>query len=104
MREAQWAAAVHRASDALFAPFSAEEIMFTIYGGADFCLPWSAGSHLAVEPGARYPKVPTLILYGEFDANVARADVVASHYPDATLVLFRGVNHTPMEWSRAPAT
>jgi pimeloyl-ACP methyl ester carboxylesterase len=104
VRKAQWTAAVQRTPDAPFAPFRAEEIMFSLYGLADFCLPWPAtGSRLAVDPGARYPNVPVLVLDGEFDANVGRADVVASHYPNATIVHFTGINHTPLEWSDCAA-
>jgi pimeloyl-ACP methyl ester carboxylesterase len=100
VRKRQWAAAVRRAPDAPFAPFRAEEVMFSIYGMADPCLPWPAsGTRLAVEPGARYPTAPTLVLDGEFDTNVGRADVNAAHYPNATLVRFTGINHTPLEWS-----
>jgi pimeloyl-ACP methyl ester carboxylesterase len=101
VRERQWAAAVKRAPDARFFPFRAEEVMFSAYGRADFCLPWPAtGSRLPVEPDARYPGVPTLILDGEFDTNVGRADAVAANYPNSTLVRFKGVNHTPAEWSQ----
>ena len=104
VRKLQWARAVARTADAPFAPFRAEEVMFSLYGMSDFCLPWPAtGTRLAVEPGARYPKAPTLILDGEFDANVGRAEVVAAHYPNATLVRFKGVNHTPLEWSGCAA-
>jgi pimeloyl-ACP methyl ester carboxylesterase len=99
-RQLEWRAAVGGMPDAAFTPFRAEEVMFSLYGMSDFCLPWPAtGTRLAVEPGARYPDAPTLILDGEFDANVGRADAVASHYPNATLVRFRGINHTPLEWS-----
>ena len=56
-RQAQWADAVHAAPDAPFAPFSADEVMFSIYGGADFCLGWPhTGARPPVEPGARYPR------------------------------------------------
>jgi hypothetical protein len=100
LRKLQWAAAVARTPDAPFAPFRAEEIMFSLYGMSDFCLPWPAtGSRPAVEPDARYPDAPTLLLDGEFDTNVGRADEVAANYPNATLVRFKGINHTPLEWS-----
>ena len=100
VRQAQWERAVRGTPDAPFAPFRAEEVMFSPYGMAGLCLSWPAtGSRRPVEPGARYTKAPALILDGEFDANVGRAEVNAAHYPNATLVRFKGVNHTPLEWS-----
>lgn len=100
VRQAQWERAVRETSDRPFAPFRAEEVMFSPYGMAGLCLPWPAtGSRLPVEPGAHYTKAPTLVLDGEFDANVGRAEVNAANYPNVTLVRFRGVNHTPLEWS-----
>ncbi|MDA0160760.1 alpha/beta hydrolase [Solirubrobacter ginsenosidimutans] len=101
LRKLQWAAAVAATPDAPFAPFRAEEVMFSLYGMSDFCLPWpGTGTQLAVEPGARFTKAPTLILDGEFDANVGRAEVVAARFPNATLVHFEGLNHTPGGWSQ----
>ena len=101
VRQAQWAGAVSAAADQPFAPFSAEEVMFSLLGGADFCLPWPAtGSRPHVEPGARYPKVPTLVLSGELDFDAAMQRKVAALYPRAKLVTFTGTGHTPMEWSQ----
>ena len=49
-------------ADAPFAPFTRRGgHVQPLRHGADFCLPWPAtGSRPPVEPGARYPKVPTL--------------------------------------------
>jgi pimeloyl-ACP methyl ester carboxylesterase len=99
-RQAQWAEAVAAAADGPFAPFRAEELMFGIYGMSPFCLAWpQAGSRPVVEPGARYPNVPTLALHGEYDTNVGKVAETAALYPNSTYVEFVGTGHTPLAWS-----
>jgi pimeloyl-ACP methyl ester carboxylesterase len=98
-RQAQWADAVHAAPDAPFAPFSADEVMFSIYGGADFCLGWPhTGTHPPVEPGARYPRVPTLVIQGELDTFVGLVPETAALYPKAKLVTITGAGHNTFRW------
>jgi pimeloyl-ACP methyl ester carboxylesterase len=99
-RQAQWADAVQAASDAAFAPFRAEEVMFSIYGGSDFCLGWpNTGSHPFVEHAARYPKVPTLVLQGELDTFVGLVPETAALYPKAKLITVTGAGHNTFRWS-----
>ena len=99
-RQAQWNMAVRRADDTPFAPFTAQEIMTTIYGMSPFCLPWPAtGTRPPEGPGAHYPKVPTLILDGEFDTHEQRQRQTVARYPHAKLVVFKGTGHTPLAWS-----
>jgi pimeloyl-ACP methyl ester carboxylesterase len=65
VRQAQWAAAVHRAPDALFGPFRAEEIMFSVFGLSDFCLPWP-------QTGTRPPVPSWCVLPARADACAPR--------------------------------
>jgi hypothetical protein len=98
-RQARWAAAVHAAPDAAFRPFSAEEIMFSIYGGADLCIGWpGTGTRPPVAAGARYPSVPTLVLQGELDTFVGRVPQTAALYPRAKLVTVTGAGHNTFRW------
>jgi pimeloyl-ACP methyl ester carboxylesterase len=98
-RQAQWADAVRAAPDAAFAPFTADEIMFSLYGGADLCLGWPhTGSRPFVELGARYPRVPTLVLQGELDTFVGLVPETAALYPKAKLVTITGAGHNTFRW------
>ena len=101
-RQAQWAQAVRAAPDAAFAPFRAEEILLSpvgATGGSEFCLPWpQTGTRPPVEPGARYPRVPTLVVDGEFD--IGPVDVTAALYPNAKLVTITGAGHNAFSWSQ----
>ncbi len=97
-RQAQYADAVARADDAPFAPFRASEIMFSPFGGADFCLPWpQTGTTPPVAPDAHYPRVPTLVLNGEFDLAAQIVRKTARLWPDAQVITFKGTIHTPLE-------
>ena len=97
-RQAQWAAAVNAAPASAFAPFRPDEIMFSVYGGADFCLGWpGTGTHPPVEAGARYPKVPTLVLQGELDA-LPLVPETAALYPKSKLVTVTGAGHNTFRW------
>jgi pimeloyl-ACP methyl ester carboxylesterase len=97
-RAREYSAAVARADDRPFAPFRAEEIMFSPFGGAPFCLAWpGTGSRPLLPAGARYPDVPTLVLNGEFDLGAEAVRATAEQWPGASTVEFAGTTHTPLE-------
>jgi pimeloyl-ACP methyl ester carboxylesterase len=102
-RQSQFESAVRRASDQPFAPFSAEEVMLGAFRFiADTCLPWPAGGSPApVEPGARYPDAPTLVLSGDIDASIPPATVrhTLHAYPQAQHVSIAGSPHATLLWS-----
>jgi pimeloyl-ACP methyl ester carboxylesterase len=100
-RQAQWSRAVAAAADAPFAPFRAEDIMFSVFGGADFCLPWpKTGTRPPVEPGARFPKVPSLGLGGDLDTlSVDAARGTTELFPGSRFVAVQGAGHTALAWS-----
>jgi pimeloyl-ACP methyl ester carboxylesterase len=97
-RERQYAAAVARVDDRPFGPFRAEEIMFSPFGGAPFCIAWPhTGTQPVVPTAARYPDVPTLVLNGEFDLGAKGVRETAKRWPGAATVDFTGTLHTPLE-------
>ena len=99
-RQAQWTGAVARADDAPFAPFTADEIMPSIFGGADVCLPWpKTSTRPPVEPGARYPRVPTLAIAGGYDL-LGKVAETAALFPDSKVVTITGAAHNTFRWSQ----
>ena len=96
-RTREYASVVAHADDRQFAPFRAEDVMFSPLGGAPFCLAWPGGSRPVVPAGARHPDVPTLVLIGEFDLGAQDQRATARVWPDATTVEFTGTIHTPLE-------
>jgi pimeloyl-ACP methyl ester carboxylesterase len=102
-RQTQLESAVRGASDRPFAPFTAEEVMFGAFRFiADTCLPWPAGgSRPPVDPGARYPDAPTLVLSGDIDASIPPATVreTLRAYPRAEHVSIPGSPHATLLWS-----
>ena len=80
-----------------FAPFTAKEWTGLDYEGALACLNWppAAFSDPPVSPTAPYPHVPTLILNGDLDniTPLADARVVASRFPESTLVVMQNSGH-----------
>jgi pimeloyl-ACP methyl ester carboxylesterase len=80
-----------------FAPFTAREWTGLDYEGALACLNWppAAFADPPVPPSAPYPHVPTLILNGDLDniTPLADARVVASRFPDSTLVVMQNSGH-----------
>jgi pimeloyl-ACP methyl ester carboxylesterase len=80
-----------------FAPFTATEWTGLDYEGALACLRWPSPAFAdpPVPAGARYPDVPTLILDGDLDniTPLADARVVASRFPDSTLVVMQNSGH-----------
>ena len=97
-RQDQWAHAVHNTPNTYFAPFRADEILFSVYGLSDFCLPWpQTGTRPPVEPAAHYPRVPTLVLQGELDA-LPFVPETATLYPQAKLITVVGAGHNTFSW------
>jgi len=80
-----------------FAPFTAREWTGLDYEGALACRTWppAAFPDPPVQPTAPYPHVPTLILNGDLDniTPLADARVVASRFPDSTLVVMQNSGH-----------
>ncbi len=97
-RQAQWAKAVHRTPDAMFAPFTPSEILYSVFGISHFCLGWpQTGTQPPVKPHAPYPRVPTLVLQGELDAN-GFVPQTASLFPKARLITVMGAGHNTFAW------
>jgi hypothetical protein len=97
-RPAAVAAALAAYAPGTFAPFSADAWAGTDYEGAQACLNWPdspAPSDPPVNPSAPYPHVPTLVLNGDLDniTPLADARVVASRFPDSTLVVIQNSGH-----------
>jgi pimeloyl-ACP methyl ester carboxylesterase len=100
-RQQQWDAALRRAPDGPFAPFRAEDVMSAFFS-PEFCLPWpQTGTRPPVEPGARYPQMPTLVLTGDNDPGLPpdQARETAELYPDARFVRITGAAHPSLFWS-----
>jgi pimeloyl-ACP methyl ester carboxylesterase len=80
-----------------FAPFSAAAWTGTDYEGALACLRWPSRARPDPPdpPGARYPRVPTLVLNGDLDniTPLADAAVVARRFPNSTLVDVENSGH-----------
>ncbi len=100
-RQAAFDAALAARPASQFAPFSPEAWTGTDYEGALACLDWPspAFDDPPVPPHAVYPHVPTLILNGDLDniTPIADARVVASRFPDSTLVdVFNTVHVTAL--------
>jgi pimeloyl-ACP methyl ester carboxylesterase len=80
-----------------FAPFTAGEWTGLDYEGALACRNWppAAFPDPPVPPSAPYPHVPTLILNGDLDniTPLADARIVASRFPDSTLVVMQNSGH-----------
>ncbi len=95
-RRVQYAAAVRaeqRTDPGVYAPFTVDEYLASVWEEQDWCLRWpvpSAG-HPAGPPmplGGRYPDVPVLVLSGELDSITTPAEggIVLSQFPDAIQV------------------
>ncbi|MGN6377741.1 MAG: alpha/beta hydrolase [Gaiellales bacterium] len=84
-------------SPGAFAPFSATAWTGTDYEGALACINWPSPAFRdpPVNPSAPYPHVPTLVLNGDLDniTPLADARVVASRFPDSTLVVIQNSGH-----------
>jgi pimeloyl-ACP methyl ester carboxylesterase len=80
-----------------FAPFSAAAWTGTDYESALACLKWPSRARTdpPAPPGARYPRVPTLILNGDLDniTPLSDAAVVARRFPRSTLVDVENSGH-----------
>ncbi len=100
----QAAAARHLATypAGAFAPFSGYQWTHTDYEGVLACADWPGSpspSDPPVPAGAHYPDVPTLILSGDMDniTPTADAEIVASRFPDSTLVVLPNSIHVVAE-------
>ena len=80
-----------------FAPFTGQEWDGIDYEGALACMDWPPAPvpDPPVSPTAPYPHVPTLILNGDLDniTPLQDARVVASRFPDSTLVVMQNSGH-----------
>ncbi len=80
-----------------FTPFTAKEWTGLDYEGALACLNWPPArvSDPPVASSAPYPHVPTLILDGDLDniTPLGDARIVASRFPDSTLVVVQNSGH-----------
>jgi pimeloyl-ACP methyl ester carboxylesterase len=96
-RVQQWDAAVRAAADEPFAPFRAEEVLRSSFDEHDICLPWPAPttSTPTVEAGARYPRVPAIVLAGDLDsvATLQYSKEMADLFPGSTFVPVAGAGH-----------
>ena len=97
-RPAAVAAALAAYAPGTFTPFSASAWAGTDYEGAQACLNWPSSPAVSdppVDPSAPYPHVPTLVLNGDLDniTPLADARVVASRFPDSTLVVIQNSGH-----------
>ena len=100
----QAAAAQHLAGSpaGTFAPFTGYQWTHTDYEGVLACADWPdspSPSDPPIPAGAHYPHVPTLILSGDLDniTPTADAQIVASRFPDSTLVVVQNSIHVVAE-------
>ena len=95
-RRVEFEAAVEakeRTDPGVYAPFTVQEYLDSVWESQDWCLRWPVASaaHPAGPPvpvGGRYPDVPVLVLTGELDTITTPAEgaLVAGQFPDARLV------------------
>jgi pimeloyl-ACP methyl ester carboxylesterase len=106
-RLAEWDASVRAASDRPFAPFRADEVLRGQFDEHDMCLPWPGPTTASpiVEPDARYPRVPTLVLDGDLDARVPLepSRQVADLFPGSRFVPVAGAGHATLSYSPCAA-
>jgi len=89
-----------------FAPFSVPAGTNTIYSNVWFGIYWQKPSPApVVPPHPTYPLVPTLVLTGDLDNQVAPPEVlkVAALFPDSTVVSIEEVGHGTVFYSQCGA-
>jgi hypothetical protein len=108
VRAAQYAAALRRMPDHVFAPFSVPgyAAFLRLFEGGDICVPWPTPRQDVVAPGATYPNVPVLVLSGDMDAVVPTGyvDAYAARWPQHTLVHVAGSAHVTLSHSPCART
>ena len=84
----------------IFGPFTIREYINSGWSSMDMCLRWptSSPSYPAGPPrpiGGRYPRVPTLVLSGEFDSITSPAEgaIVARQFPRSRQVVVANGTH-----------
>jgi pimeloyl-ACP methyl ester carboxylesterase len=88
----------------VYAPFTIEEYLHSVWEEADWCLKWPSPSaaHPAeppAPPSGHYPSVPTIILSGELDSITTPAEgaLVAARFPDSRVVHIANSFHVTAE-------
>ena len=96
-RERQFKAAIAALDPGTFAPWTNAEWASSEFFVYDYCLHWPA-PRVAEPPfprGARYPRVPTLVMNGDLDlrTDVYQAREVAANFPNSTYVEVPNYGH-----------
>lgn len=103
----QYADAVAALPPTFYAPFSKTAAAFLPYATGRLCPWWELPSRPSrvVEPGAKFPDVPTLVLSGDMDDQVPYEGVsrVAAEFPESTLVKVAGSGHGVSGFSHCAA-
>ena len=98
-RRRQYAAARAALEPDAYAPFPNDIWLRSLYINQQVkgCIEWPAPRYPdpPVPPGATYPDVPVLVLYGDLDVITPLGDseAAAALFPNSTLVVVRNVNH-----------
>ena len=108
MRAAQYAAALRRLPDHVFAPFSVRGYSPPSCGSSRAATSASLAERAPGRrrPGATYPDVPVLVLSGDMDAVVPTeyVDAYAARWPQHTLVHVAGSGHVTLSHSPCART
>jgi pimeloyl-ACP methyl ester carboxylesterase len=103
----EWEEAIRDLPTDYFAPFSKSAATALSYAEAIACTDWElpTPANPIVEPGAKYPDTPTLVLDGDMDDNVPFGDVlrVVPLFPNSTFVPVAGSGHVTVGWSACAA-
>lgn len=106
-RRQEFKASVHREETLhpnVYAPFTVQEYLHSIWEEADWCLTWPSGPTAFPAgpprpPSGHYPSAPTLVLSGELDSITTpkEAGIVASEFPHSRHVIIANSFHVTAE-------